>query len=345
MAEENQEDPKQDPKQTPPPVVPPTPPIPINEGDQGVNSEGGGGTANNKGQAVFYTPQPFVVKVEQERKKGIDTKDILSFVALLVSIYAVMLNTCSLNNTTKALNITDSTFKVNIRKDSLAAISSARRDSLDRIKDEQTRIKDSLIIDLQNQSLVSTNSQNRKTLDMSKKSLQAQIESIKETQNQFEIQNMPYLQVGNFRYVNDSTLGYTLFNLNQYPAKIAAISLAIGVVGSINPLALQRQADGGGQNSPFVPVVDPLSVDVYVIKETPVERFFNPHSPISAYINEKAVRLYGRIWYKDVGTKKNRVYSFSVSLSRMNSKMEHKFHQNDNRTIEGEFPAFIYDYD
>jgi hypothetical protein len=53
---------------------------------------------------------------EGESKKRFKTSEFISVSALLVSIFAVILNKCSLDNTTKAVAISDSTFKRSIRQ-------------------------------------------------------------------------------------------------------------------------------------------------------------------------------------------------------------------------------------
>jgi hypothetical protein len=156
-------------------------------------------------------------------------------------------------------------------------------------------------------------------------------------------QYTPYLQAGNFRYVNDTTLAYSIFNLTQYPAKILGVQFAPGAAGSINPLAMQTQVSGDSSKAVFAPVHAPLSENVYVIKESPVEMSYTGYYP---KINEKGGRLYGRIYYMNEITLQYRLYSFSVFLSGTNSKISHQFHNNENINTKIEhIPTIVSKYE
>lgn len=86
------------------------------KGDKKVDGKSGSKTADEKRQAGLDLPQPLMVKEYKDGKQWLFKKsEIISMVALAVSIFAVILNKCSLDNTADSLEIADSAFQINRR--------------------------------------------------------------------------------------------------------------------------------------------------------------------------------------------------------------------------------------
>jgi hypothetical protein len=208
-------------------LPPPPPPVTDNE-DKKKNGESGSDDDPKEKTSRFQFPQPFIVKEDKENKKGLrklKTSEIISLIALCVSIYAVLLNKCSLDNTTKSLAINDSTFKRNNIKDSLTSASNRYKDSVNRIKDSIT-------------------------IELAKKSLEEQITSFTEERARFTIENRGYVEVANISF--DSTLAktpfiieYTIENVGKFPivVKYRKVGLAMGTGSSIRQVISQLDKD------------------------------------------------------------------------------------------------------
>lgn len=80
-------------------------------GEKKIDGNGSGEDTSKKCHPGFDLPQPFIVKQEKEEKSWLKRRTVaegISVFALFISIFAVVLNKCSLDNTTRAVNISDS---------------------------------------------------------------------------------------------------------------------------------------------------------------------------------------------------------------------------------------------
>jgi len=150
----------------------------------------------------------------------------------------------------------------------------------------------------------------------SKKSLKAQIASLKETQKDFGITNEPYLEitkayidtfvVGKFVYVN-----YIINNLGNYPVKIIG-SKAYTAVRKTDPFKESSNKQSAFNNLRII--------NQYVIKEN--EMGYSDISPmILTQGNYNAITKYGyffwffgNIEYINLITKKKKEYRFSIKM-------------------------------
>ena len=172
MAEDNQEGKEQEEKKIAPPITPVT----IKETDDSIDSKSSREDTTEKSKSGLDTPQPFIVKIEKEEKKGwLKTSEFISLFALLISITAVVLNKCSLDNTSRALAITDSSFKRNIFKDSLTNIEQVKKDA---IAEEERKINRKYVD--------STLSISNKGVNAANRSSQISEKALNETQKSYE---------------------------------------------------------------------------------------------------------------------------------------------------------------
>ena len=319
MAEENQQSKEKEENQ----LQQPTPLITNNESDKKVNSESGSNDASKKSQPGLDLPQPFIIKVEKEKKKWINTQQIIPIFALLISITAVVLNKCSLDNTSKALAINDSTFKRNVIKDSLTFVSNHRRDSLDSIRKEQDFKRDTTNIGL------------------SKNSLETQIKSIKETQKQFELANEPFLEIDSIvihkKVGQPLSVDFQINNLNNYTAKI--VGAGQGISTKYNPPDLKSVKDAItsiGDNSHYITSTRPVHME---FSEAP--KIFDKRR--EEYFNSGKFYIYFGviIVYENMVTGKKKLYKF---LGRIKSDGSYEYLIDDNVYLDDERvkPAFFF---
>lgn len=294
MTEENQQ--AQDDEQNE--LPPSTPPVANNEGDKKINSEGSGKDSAKECHPGLQIPQPFIVKEEKEKKRGLKTSEIISFIALMVSIYAVLLNKCSVDNTTRALAITDSTFQRNIIKDSLTAISNIIKDSLDSITRQNDFVKDS------------TNT------DLNRQSLQAQINSIKEGQRQFKKQNEPYLQIrGDIQLTfpnngHKAIVKYVLTNLTNSPANVIDKTAWWGLDMFAPPFFPTKNG-----TEIYMPIKGYIIKESYLDTKTEYPKELTRTQKIAVELGMMNVYYYTEIRYKSEITGTNRTYRCGIKLA------------------------------
>jgi len=183
----------------------PIPPISYNKTETDVKDrEKTSHTAQNN-QSQRDNPQPFIVKIE--KSKGWSKAEVISVFSILISGALFFMTIQTFKKTSRAVEISDSTFIANRKKDSVLNVKSIIRDSLDSIQRGRDYTRDT------------TN------INIAQKSLQTQISSIKETQKEFEIESRPVIQVTNLKLDSlgigvKTLIKFSVSNLGRFPAKI-----------------------------------------------------------------------------------------------------------------------------
>lgn len=174
------------------------------------------GNPNENNQPSKNNPQPFIVKIE--KSKGWSKAEIISAFSVIISLSLFFMTLQTFKKTSRAVEISDSTFIANREKDSALNIKSIIRDSLDSIKRERDYIRDST---------------NKK---IAQKSLDAQINSIRQSQEDFELESRPLLQISHITVdsvdLKNSqppfTLSYIIVNFGKFPAKVISHKVGTG---------------------------------------------------------------------------------------------------------------------
>lgn len=172
---------------------------------------------------------------------------------------------------------------------------------------------------------------NNINLELSKKSVVTQINSVTESQRQFEKLNMPYLQCDEFSFINmeqdvQPKLSYKTTNLGNYPAKILDRKLGYFFAQNV-PENPNKKIDFSKN-----------SFDVYINKENPKTEIFTAGTllPKDYYEAFKDSKIYffffGDITYQNEINGKKRVCSFYVKIFAPPSK-EYKVIYNKNIDI------------
>lgn len=165
-------------------------------------------------------------------------------------------------------------------------------------------------------SSANNDSINNINLELSKKSVGTQISSIKETQKQFEIANMPYLQCTDFNFKilepdKRPVINFNTENLGNYPAKITDRKLGYIYLPPPIPKNPYDRVD-------FSMLTDSWSV--YIDKEKPKNENFTATDklPKAAYDAIKDGKFlfcfFGEITYQNETNGKKRVYSFYINI-------------------------------
>jgi hypothetical protein len=235
---------------------------------------------------------------------GIGINLILAFVTYLLFLKTTEANQTSQDAVKEAKRANDISEQSRITqntKDSNDAVRDIISDSLSKIKDSMSQ-------------------------DLSRRSLQAQISSIKETAKQFEITNRPYLQVVNpeFRSLvigKPLEMTYRVKNLGKYPVKI--IQGKVTVISSSEIPAFSVLFDNQGKSGQVLNsylITDESSVfDAYGANNVSQAEFDN-------IVSDKAnVYLLGMMVYENLVTGDMVAYKFIL-----------KKNMNDD------FPLYIY---
>ncbi len=228
MTDENQ-NPKDVKKEELPPLPPPITSPEVNEE---TNSSSSTDNPSEETKPGFNLPQPFIVKEQKEKTRWLLKKsESISFIALLISAYAVTLNKCSLDNTKRALAITDSTFKQNRIKDSVAQIERLKNYFSDSIQREYGRLKDSI------------------NISITKQGLDAQIKSIGEERKMFQIENRGFIHISDISFDTTMTstpfvISYEAHNAGKLPIVVSYRKVGVGLdLGNQHPDFFRNDLD------------------------------------------------------------------------------------------------------
>lgn len=250
-----------------------------------------------------------------------DSKDKLFTWPNRIQIAAVLLNGAMLLvtyllflKTQETVDIANKTLSDSRNQDSINHRHDMLRDSIDVIRYETNRIKDSL------------------TIDLASRSLGAQVGSIKETQRQFEKQNDPHLQIigdPQIEFSNNSkrvSVRYKITNLTNSPANV----IDKVVWWNLQPFDPPYNPTRAG-NEVYLPMKGSIIKESYI--ETKGE-FPKELTPVENYqLRENHISLYyfTEIRYKSGITGKNRAYKCGIKLSLLkNGQTYSKFLYNEN---------------
>lgn len=197
----------------------PQPPMQPDFIDNPPNEEG------SKNQTeITQAPQqePIRIIIEQDKRKDTNAaiSNILSFLALCLA-GAAFFYTYKLYDKTIEAN--------NISKNSL---------SLATEQFEQSK-KDNDAARRENEKIATENNiKYRKQFSLDSQSVRSQINAFQASQQKFEIENRPFVQVYNIKIDTSGSAGnikFTVFNYGKFPAKIEYVKYRISVALTINP--------------------------------------------------------------------------------------------------------------
>lgn len=168
------------------------------------------------------------------------------------------------------------------------------------------------------------------------KSVKLTRKAVADNVENFRLQNMPYLQVGDFKYRND-TFFFRLFNLNQYPAKVKRGGFAasgqptIGNLGAIttpNDSFPTLHIDG---TFTMRPTSIYTVLNKYVIKDSPIDAFIPKVDHI--FFSNKHGYFLGQFFYTDEVGLNERMYECVIRIYGTPSNIKADFIENFNVTL------------
>jgi hypothetical protein len=256
-----------------------------------------GKTSNENGKMKTNCPQPFIVKMD--KGKGLSKQEAISLVSVILSFIAIVIATCSVNQAIKSVAISDSTFKMNRIKDSLAVISQTKRNSIDSVQRIRNDFKDSVM------------------LALAQNSLNTQIKSVGESQKQFKSLNRPILQIGDIGFTSFGSdikpvLACKIENAGSFAAKVMTRKLKVVYVQN-----LFEKPSGKWMI---------INIPTYITKETPlIENFFMNDVVGTEYykaISDGVLKVIaiGEIDYVNEVTKENWLFEFVIEIKPMSSE-------------------------
>jgi hypothetical protein len=152
-------------------------------------------------------------------------------------------------------------------------------------------------------------------MDISKQSLQTQINSIKESQRQFTRENEAFLQIVGVKFhplkIGDSIrMEIEIANMKSNPVKIIDFKL-----GTVYPKIIAPPIKNLDKE-----VTVKSAVNMYIIKESPIEIPATGYEPLDAVrydmMMNKGYNLFlsGYVKYRDLISGKNRFYVFEIKM-------------------------------
>lgn len=187
---------------------------------------------------------------------------------------------------------------------------------------------------LQQNLFVSGNEDSKKRFKRDSFSLDAQIQSIKENKNEFEIENVPNLQMGDTKvavFKDDSAAKFksNLYNLTKHPIKAISIKLAIYGRDRIDSAIFIKNA--------FNYPINQLLVSDYIDPQKPTEiNFYSPILPkgtVNGFINRDYLFfIVVIIKYKNYINNKNRIYKCIINcIYNPETRIDFFFLYNENK--------------
>ena len=294
--------------------------------------------------------QPFTIKTE--KSKGWKRTEIISFVGMILSLFLFGMTLLTFKKTSRAIEISEASLMDARSKEAATTIRNKTADSLAAILFERNRVKDSIkssmdSISLQSQlqSIKSSESASSRNIEMARKSLQIQIQSVEEVKRDFEIENQPILaittlSVDTFR-IGSPVIYKCLFkNLGKGVLKATEQCISMAFIGEKIMADFRKELPN---NSPFemstsnnyFSDIEPMTLEEGTKIAEPVTK------DLYNYIMTGAANmiLYGRVIYINPLNKKKRKYTFFIRIDVLRNKAnpfptkKFRFLYNENEDI------------
>jgi hypothetical protein len=162
---------------------------------------------------------PLIVQIQKE--KGWTKQDIIAIVAVLISAILFVITLLTFRQTKRSVDIAAQAMKEAIINDSAMRA----RDSIKFSSDTAFAIKKFI------QDTISAN----ESFSLSSNILQTQINALKETQKEFELENRPFVQVSEIKIDTSgykALLSFKIRNYGKFPADVLYVKYRIGAAVS-----------------------------------------------------------------------------------------------------------------
>ncbi len=235
------------------------------------------------------------VRVIQEKTNQPKIANWIAGIAAVISL-AVGIVTLYLFSETKKANITTrDALKHQIHIDSLDSVASVRKDTIDSI----VRVKDNFRAD--------------STFKLQKRSLNAQIQSLQETQKEFDIENRPLLQVLNIQF-DTLTVGKKLYlkylyvNSGKQPIKLLTETVKLKIQNN------KKESDYTLTN----PLISPINI--YLIGNAIYQKKWFSGIPIKEDFykhvrnGDFSLHLIGSCVFKNNVTNRRSIYEYDYRI-------------------------------
>lgn len=288
-------------------------PISDNNSDKVIKENKKEGNLYNDTEAKCPDVPPLVVKIQKE--KGLTKQDIIAIVSVIISSILFVITLLTFQQTKRSVDISEQAIKETIINDSTMRA----RDSIKFIKDTVYEIK----------KFIEDSDVNSKSFEVSKNALEAQINSLKEEEIKFEIQNRPFLETSSAT-INAFEIGVpidiflTVKNLGNYPVEV--------VNTNIRMATKYLMPDTSNMERP--PVSNNITKEEYISKgnDGQVEAFENEPLSTNRFnkVNNGDWKLYvfGIITYKNLITLKQAKFKFMANINPSEKKLTIIYNKN-----------------
>jgi hypothetical protein len=265
------------------------------------------------GKEIVKEPIQVTANLAKGENKTALTANVIAIVGLFINLVLAIFTYLLFQKTVEATEISQKALVQSTRANDISAQALAGSRRADSLSD----IKDSVSYEFSRKQYLDNRKKDSITIAMTRQSVDAQISSLRETQNQFQIENLAYIECADFVFTNFETnkqprLSFKIANIGRAPIQVMKFKFFLyysGATIGFNP-------EGYLNPIPY----DPLPTSFYVTKEFPRTQYFTssdimPVEEFNNIKNEKILMFFcGEIKYVNQMNLKKMKYTFNVLL-------------------------------
>ncbi len=274
-----------------------------------------------KKDTIDKEPVQVIVNVPKEDNKTAISANKIAIFGTLINAVLAGLTFMLFQKTVEANRISQLALTESTRANDIST--QALKDS--RKADSISVFKDSVISAFNERQYLNGREKDSITISITRKSLESQINSLRESQKQFQIENLAYIECSDFNFASfesnkEPKIAFKIQNVGRVPVKVMGFKLGFFYRNTIgfNP-------DGYLKTLAY----ESIPTTFYITKETPRIQFFTAYDKISALhfdaVSKGVLALFfcGEIKYVNEMNGKKMKYIFNALLNPPPS-IEHK---------------------
>jgi len=273
---------------------------------------------DSKTENVNKEPIQVIVNIPKEENKATITANKIAIVGTIINLTLAGMTYLLFQKTIEANKTSQLALKESARANDISAQALADSRRADSVSD----IKDSISYTLTKSQYENSRKKDSINIAMTKQSVETQINSIKETQTQFQLENLAYIECTDFTFKTFESnkqpqILFRISNVGKVPVKITKFKL-----GFFYKPAIGYNPDGYLGTL----IYDPYPTSFYVTKESPrIQNFTGfdkiPNAQYDAISKEELGMFFcGEIQYTNEINNKKMKYIFNALLEPPPSK-------------------------
>lgn len=253
-----------------------------------------------------------IVNKPKDENRAESTANKIAIFGLLINLILAIFTYLLFQKTVEANKTSQSALKESSRANDISALALADSRKADSISE----IKDSISYNLSKSQYEASREKDSISMLLAKQSINAQINSLKETQNQFTLENLAYIECTDFTFVTfesnkEPKIAFRISNVGKVPVKITKFKLGFFYKSTI----------GYNPDGYLATIIyDPYPTSFYVTKESPrIQNFTGfdkiPTAQYDAIKKEELGMFFcGEIQYTNEINNKKMKYIFNAFL-------------------------------